>query len=79
MIIKRFAFELVKVDNKLGLSFHPLQGEYGCDAPREFLMELKNMLVSLISNYEGKERTKLEKLVELIIEEIVVNESKKRA
>jgi len=76
MIVKRFPFELIKVEDRPGLSFHPLQGEFGCDATKDFLLELKNMLVSLISKYEGKDRTKLEVLVELIIEEIVINESK---
>jgi len=77
MIVKRFPFELIKVEDRPGLSFHPFQGDFGCPATKDFLMELKNMLVSLISQYEGKERTKLENLVELIIEEIVINESQK--
>jgi hypothetical protein len=77
MIVKKFPFELIKVEDKAGLSFHPLQGDFGCPATKDFLMELKNMLVSLISKYEGKERTKLENLVELIIEEIVIAESQK--
>ncbi|UCC39609.1 MAG: hypothetical protein JSV96_17820 [Candidatus Aminicenantes bacterium] len=77
MIIKRFPFELIKVEGRPGLSFYPYQEDFGCEASKDFLMELKNMLVSLISQYEGKERTKLENLVELIIEEIVINESQK--
>lgn len=77
MIVKRFPFELIKVEGRPGLSFHPFQGDVGCPATKDFLMELKNMLVSLISQYEGKERTKLENLVELTIEEIVINKSQK--
>lgn len=77
MIVKRFPFELIKVEDRLGLSFHPFQGDFGCPVTKDFLIELKNILVSLISQYEGKERTKLENLVELIIEEIVINESQK--
>lgn len=77
MIVKRFPFELIKIEDRPGLSFHPFLGDFGCTATKDFLIELKNMLVSLISRYEGKERTKLEHLVELIIEEIVITESRK--
>lgn len=73
MDLRRFSFELIKVEDKPGLSLYPFRGEHGCNATKDFLMELKNMLVPIVKDYEGEERTRLERTIDLIIEEIVNN------